>query len=252
MQATPTSAIQMILDTRETRLAEILTEQGIPFQIAPLDVGDLLIQQADGTPLLVAERKTHADLAASNQDGRYREQRARLMAVRGSGVAVVYLLEGTWGSNDMHMVGGSRTTVATLKRLVTRLSLRYGLPVIATFSLLDTARWCRLLMTQLSDDVTVFQPESELATLSAMSSFTAALHVVKKGNKTAEGTAQAMLSAIPGLGAKRVAALLETRSLKELVQMDAASLASVVAGGKKLGAKLAETMIGAFEAKPAA
>jgi ERCC4-type nuclease len=106
-------------------------------------------------------------------------------------------------------------------------------------------------MAQLSDDVTVFQPESESATLSAMTSFTAALSVVKKGNKTAEGTAQAMLSAIPGLGAKRIAALLETRSVAELVQMDTATLAAVVAGGKKLGAKLAETMVAAFGAKPA-
>ena len=109
--------VKLILDTREARLGEALTSLGVPFLVAPLDVGDILIQSEDGNPLLVAERKSHADFAASNQDGRYREQRARLMAVRGSGVAVLYILEGTWSATESRLVGGSRVTEGQLKRL---------------------------------------------------------------------------------------------------------------------------------------
>ena len=91
--STDTSALSLILDVREARLAEALTTLKVPFTTANLDVGDFVIQNTEGEALLVAERKSHADFAASNADGRYREQRARLMAVRGMGVAVLYILE---------------------------------------------------------------------------------------------------------------------------------------------------------------
>ena len=100
--------VQLVLDVRERGLAAALA--GTPFTTAALDVGDLVIQQEDGTPLLVAERKSLADFAASNTDGRYREQRARLMAVRGSGVAVLYVVEGRWTGVDDAPVGGTRRT----------------------------------------------------------------------------------------------------------------------------------------------
>lgn len=226
----------LILDVRESRLAEALTLLKVSFSTAALDVGDLVIQNAEDEPLLVAERKSHADFAASNADGRYREQRARLMAVRGSGVAVLYILEGIWTETEGKLYG--RTNEAQLKRLTTRLVLRYGLPVLAADSIMDTARWCRTLLAQLTDDATVFQPESEAAAAGAMSGFTAALSTVKKGNKTPAGTAHAMLSAVPGLGLKRVEALLAEKSLVELAAMTATEIAGITAGGKRLGPAL--------------
>lgn len=223
----------LIVDVRETRLAAALTDLGVAYQTAALDVGDFVIQDAEGAPLLVAERKSHADFAASNADGRYREQRARLMAVRGGGAAVVYILEGSWSPTETAMYG--RTSETQLKRLTTRLMLRYGLPVIASATVADTARWCRTLVAQLADDPTVFQAGSDDATATAMSGFTAALSAVKKANKTPESTATGMLGAVPGLGAKRVPALL-THSIADLVGMSEAAMADLVVGGKRLGA----------------
>jgi ERCC4-type nuclease len=237
----------LILDVRESRLAEALTLLKVPFSTAALDVGDLVIQNAEGEPLLVAERKSHADFAASNADGRYREQRARLMAVRGSGVAVLYILEGIWTETEGKLYG--RTNEAQLKRLTTRLILRYGLPVLAADSIMDTARWCRTLLAQLTDDPTVFQPESEAAAANVMSGFTAALNTVKKGNKTPGGTAHAMLSAVPGLGLKRVEALLAEKSLVELAAMTATDIADITAGGKRLGPALGTTLYECMRAK---
>ena len=230
------AAVTLILDVRERGLAAELTRAGVPYTTAALDVGDFLIQNAEGEPLLVAERKSQADFAASNTDGRYREQRARLMAVRGSGVAVVYILEGALVEDK-------------LKRLTTRLLLRYSMPTLFSNSIADTAGWCRLLLKQLTEDETVFQPDSEGATTSAMSGFTAALNTVKKGNKTAGGTAQAMMSAVPGLGAKRVAALLAEKSIVELATMSVTEIAAITAGGKRIGDKLAETLHAAIHFK---
>jgi hypothetical protein len=68
-----------------------------------------------------------------------------------------------------------------------------------------------------------------------MSSFTAALSTVKRSNRTAGGTAAAMLSAIPGLGAKKCEALVAERSVADLVGLSAEELSALVVGGKRLG-----------------
>ena len=232
-----TPGLVLVVDNRERALSAELTRLGVSFTTAVLDVGDFLIQSAEGVPLLVAERKSLSDFAASNADGRYREQRARLMAVRGGGAAVVYVLEGTWSGEDGRLVGHGRTTEGQLRRLTTRLILRYGMPVIAAASITETARWCRILLAQLVDDGAVFQPEEGMAaaTTAAMSSFTAALSTVKRSNKTAGGTAAAMLSAIPGLGAKRCEALVAEHSVADLVALSTEELSALVVGGKRLG-----------------
>jgi ERCC4-type nuclease len=250
--ASAVSGVTLVLDNREHGLAAELTRRGVPFVSRPLDVGDIAIFDAAGeTPLLVAERKTHADFAMSNTDGRYREQRARLMAVRGGGVAVLYILEGTWTLNGTQSFWGGRMTEEHLQRLTSRLLLRYGLPVLATASLAETARWCQILCEQLKDDPAVFHPEDDMAAAgaAAMASFTASLHTVKKANKTPTGTAGGMLSAIPGLGAKRVSALLAVASIAELAAMTVTQIAALEVGGKRIGDKLAATIAEALAAR---
>lgn len=240
---TKTSPKTLVVDVRERGLAAELTRLSIPFTTAQLDVGDIMIQDAEGHPLLIAERKSHADFAASNQDGRYREQRARLMAVRGSGVAVLYILEGAWSGNE-EKTYGSRTTEGQLRRLTTRLVLRYGMPMIAAASLQDTAIWCRTMLSQLTADATVFQPEGDMATATAaaMTTMTAALTANKKGNRTALSTATAMLGGVPGLGPKRVEALLATKSVAELATMTASEISALSVNGKRMGDALATTI----------
>lgn len=254
MSTAATSGPLLVLDVREHGLAAALATLGVPYTTAQLDVGDFMIQTAAAEPLLVAERKSHLDFAASNQDGRYREQRARLMAVRGSGVAVLYILEGRWTGDDARRVGHTRTTEGQLRRLLSRLVLRYGMPVLESDDLIGTAAWCRTLLAQLSDDAAVFQPEGDMATATAaaMSTMTAALSANKKGNKTAAGAATAMLSGVPGLGGKRVEALLAEHSIAELATLGVSELAAVSAGGKRLGEKLATTIHEALRSKNSA
>lgn len=226
--------IALVIDIRERQLMEELTTLAIPFTKATLDVGDILIQ-ADSQALLVAERKSHADFAASISDGRYREQRTRLMATRGQGIAVLYFLEGQWSPNLDRPYHG--TTESQLQRMTSRLILRYGMPVISTSSVKDTAQWCGRLLAQITDDPTVFHPEGLAAeTANSMATYTATFSTVKKANKSAGGTAISMLSVVPGLGAKKVAALLELKSIAELCLMSVEDIAALLVNGKKLGA----------------
>ena len=243
----------LLLDTREHALATELTRIGVPFTVTPLDAGDFHIVLASTStltpPLLIAERKSFADFAASNTDGRYREQRARLMAAKATGVAVLYVLEGVWTPDEAGSWGRGKAVVteSTLRRLTTRLMLRYGLPVLGSDSVAGTARWIRTLLAQVTDDPKVFQPEEGVG-VAAMAGFTAALTMNKKGNRTSVGTAHAMLAGIPGLGEKRIEALLGVASIAVLATKTIAEMAELVVAGKRIGPALATTIHDAMHA----
>jgi hypothetical protein len=68
-----------------------------------------------------------------------------------------------------------------------------------------------------------------------MATYTATFSTVKKANKSAGGTAISMLSVVPGLGAKKVAALLEIKSIAELCLMSVEEISALLINGKKLG-----------------
>ena len=59
-----------------------------------------------------------------------------------------------------------------------------------------------------------------------------------------------MLSAVPGLGEKRVTALLAERSLGELAAMSVEEVAGLVVGGKRIGVAVATTIVSALAYKP--
>lgn len=90
MSSTPTT---LIVDNREKVIIPLLSS--IPHESANLEIGDFQIIQGDQIQLLI-ERKTISDLAASIVDGRYREQKKRILAQNIP--KVIYLIEGSLSS----------------------------------------------------------------------------------------------------------------------------------------------------------
>lgn len=255
--------VTLKIDIREHALMAELEKFGIPYEKETLDVGDFRILiggeevpgESEHPPMeqkiiLIGERKTLADFAASNTDGRYREQRARLLAAKSSvGCALVYVLEGLWSGNDERLVTGrGHVTEGLLRRLTTRLQIRYGMPVIAAASVAETAHWLRVLVEQIRDDPTVFLPEEGETSAAVMAGITGVLSTVKKENRTSGSVASAMLSAVPGLGSKRCSALLGVKSLRELGGMTKEEIAELTVGGRRLGVKVAEAIVSALDA----
>lgn len=106
-----------------------------------LPVGDLLFKWND-RDLVLIERKTLNDLLSSmKSDGRYREQKKRLLAARQAqpGLRVYYLIEGQLGSRPVDRwfkePDRKRAYGASVNTLV-----RDGIPVIRTESFTDTMR----------------------------------------------------------------------------------------------------------------
>jgi len=84
--------VKTIIDVRER---DIIKAMNPPFETKQLDLGDIIfVDEESDNPLLIIERKTVSDLAASIKDGRAREQKARLIDLYvKKGIKVMYLIE---------------------------------------------------------------------------------------------------------------------------------------------------------------
>ena len=218
-----TSATTLVLDDRERHLAEALTQLGVGHVRRRLDLGDVAIVSGGALKVLV-ERKSAQDLLASNIDGRYREQRARLSSV--PEVVLLYVVE----------EGAQGLDVPPLRQMITRLMMRYGFPVLITRSVVDTAKWLRVIAGQLAADESVFSrtaPDTSMC---------AGLSARRCENQTAHGMATGMLASVRGLGARRSKALLRHHSIEAMASLSLQALEALDAGGRRLGPALARRL----------
>ena len=88
--------MNIIIDTRESNLLSLLPKDNDSFMITSenLTIGDIHLCTPDNTPIMIFERKTVKDLAASIQDGRYKEQSIRLHNSTIPNHHIVFLIEG--------------------------------------------------------------------------------------------------------------------------------------------------------------
>ena len=71
---------KVFIDNRERSLIQIFVENGVSHETKNLDLGDILILDATNDVVVaIIERKSLRDLKASISDGRYKEQKQRLL-----------------------------------------------------------------------------------------------------------------------------------------------------------------------------
>lgn len=99
--------LEIWLDIRERDIIDIFTSlqqtdtNPIPFEIKTLDVGDICIVDTQSKEMyIVFERKTFQDLIASMKDGRYKEQKQRILYSLPKHVRKLYILEGAQNVED--------------------------------------------------------------------------------------------------------------------------------------------------------
>ncbi len=222
-----------VLDMRERELIRLL---GWPSRALP--VGDVWIGLSGETLArggIVAERKTAADLEASILDGRYREQRTRLLSYcQTNGFRPLYIIEG-----ELDRLVGKLQESALLKHM-TRLTLRYGVSVLQTASPADTAKLCKLLAEQIGAEPQVFCSEE-----AAKVQYTDTICVNKRGNREDPAVfASAVLQQCPGVSAAGATALLaQFKTLEGIWAATPQQLAATLVGKRKLGTVVAERLV---------
>ena len=82
-------------DNRENDLIKILETKGYSVTLENLDLGDIQFIDAPSKEIIIIiERKTYSDLSASIKDGRYKEQKERMIHSIKNNVRKIVLLEG--------------------------------------------------------------------------------------------------------------------------------------------------------------
>lgn len=152
--------IELFIDSRETKIIDILREKNINFHTKQLDIGDIYLIDSNNN-ILIIERKTWRDLSSSLSDGRYREQRSRLLlSLNDPLIKVCYLIEGP----------PFETIFEKERHALLRLQLAYQIPVIFSFSIYGTVETIinfinkdNLSLFFLKRDIDIDQVESRVA-----------------------------------------------------------------------------------------
>ena len=235
--------MKIIVDMRETALLLALTPMladlsGVSLSTAALHVGDIAIRVGETDDVLL-ERKSVDDLASSHGDGRYKEQRARLLAQRGTGVSIGYIVEGAPSTFT-----AARFSEADLKNAILRLQFRYTIPVFPTSSVSDSAALVKAVCVALLRDVACFKGGLATTAAGAAAVYSEAIHVRKAENSTPDRVVRSMLRVVPGLGPTAVegVAVAVGSSLTRLLALTEAELATIPVGKRRLGPALARVL----------
>ena len=231
------------VDDREHGLIPLLHS----FRTVHLPIGDIWIGlDLSGNPAnngVIIERKAVADLEASILDGRYKEQRARLLAFAQERKAhPAYIIEG-----DLDRIQARLKKPALMKHL-TRLALRYHIAVFQTACIQETSELCELLADQWTKDPTTFDTPATL-------SYVETRGVTRESNTDDPKVfAVTVLSACRGVSAAGARAVLEGCGgmLEDVWKADINTLASIQVGKQKFGKAKAERLWGLLHAHASA
>jgi ERCC4-type nuclease len=215
-----------------------------------LDVGDVAFylvtnESNQEVEKVLLERKTAEDLGASQRDGRYREQRARLLARQGAGTRVGYLLEApAWSPTLGRTWCRGAFSEVHLQTAIVRLQLRYGLAVFQTQGVKETVQWIRRIASALVSDPTVFESGVSGDVKAVAAAYTEAIHVKKAANLEPERILNTLLRTMPGVGIQAAEAIVAhcQGNFSRFYELSESEIANVRMGDgkRKVGPALAK------------
>lgn len=134
------------IDFRETEIIkglETLTSSypDITVVTENLLIGDMAVCDMEGKEVIIVERKTISDLAASIRDGRYKEQSHRLHNADIHNHNIYYLIEGNIRTFKPSRFGKRPITWKEVISAMTSLSFHKGFSIHRTIDSVETCMW---------------------------------------------------------------------------------------------------------------
>ena len=136
-------SVKLVLDVRENELIKRFKLLKIDYITEQLDLGDIKVL-LDDEIVSIIERKTINDLSASIKDGRYKEQKLRLLNTDIDRTKIVYVIEGEFKE------GLNLLPYSTLLSSIVGMIVRDNIKVYRTFNLIETADFIRKIMDKAS------------------------------------------------------------------------------------------------------
>lgn len=212
------------IDSHECKLKEHFSSHS-NIKFTQLDIGDIILYR-NNQPILVIERKSITDLYSSIKDGRWREQKARLLGNFPQD-KILYLVEDkkvNYNCLNMKTIHGS--IINTL--------LRDKIKILFSKSINDTVLIINILLDRLLKKPEFFEQSTEI-------NYCETLKIKKKDNMTPETCQQMQLAQIPGVSVKIAEKLLNHYgTLRNIMLEDSIDPNIQVTDKRKLGKVLAE------------
>jgi ERCC4-type nuclease len=242
----------LIIDTREHALKKCLTQATQAFETRALTVGDIWITRKE--PLadnaingIIFERKSLADMQASLFDGRWREQKARLLHVcHEQKMRPAYILEGSLSFPP------SNLSASAIRKLVNRLQFHHDIPVLWSETVDDTADLVKTALEQFQADPTAFQKWTGETAAADQGAYWQTLSAVKKtNNDDPEVFARQVLALCPGLSIQVADAIMKAAGprLADVFAKDEKTLADIkTPSGRRVGPVVAKRLLALWQA----
>jgi ERCC4-type nuclease len=260
----------LYIDNREAGLIEKLNQVSIKnfsVKVCALKVGDIVISKdIDEETLdiyknavLIFERKTCSDLLSSINDGRYREQKSRLLA-NFKKSQICYIIENEISSSlNKYRKSGRQIVIGALVNKCFRDEIK----TIKTKNIDETCDFLENICKKVVSNLEFFEKSENIEldnSLIPQDTYAANIKIAKKDNITPERFGILSLTIIPGISAKIASTLIcEFKGLPNLIleinKLNGEEEAKVflkkisdiqldITGGKKrrVGIKIAEKM----------
>ncbi len=217
-----------LIDNREHELIKLLE---VDKEVKQLPVGDIWIGISGEEIMeegLIIERKSIKDLEASILDGRYREQRGRILAFcQEKNTRPIYILEGSLSS------GTGRLQKSAILKFINRLVLHYQIAVFQTSSIKETLELIQTLKEQWNEQ----DPMKSIRKKTDQVRVTDGIHIQRKTNALDHKTfAISCLAQCPGVSVKMADAIItEFGTLADVMNADSEQIAQVKVGTRKVG-----------------
>ena len=182
--------MKLVIDNRENKLIEHFKNRE-HVEIRMLEIGDIIFYHEDKIVLLI-ERKTITDLSSSIKDGRYREQKKRLLCCGIPVDKVLYLLEG-----DVNNTYSGRVKTKTIIGSIINSIIRDNIKVYRTNNIIDTKIFIECIYEKLLKD-----PSKLIDNSICNISYESTLKISKKDNLTPEVCNVIQMAQIPGISFK--------------------------------------------------
>jgi crossover junction endonuclease MUS81 len=229
------SEIILEIDYRENAIIKYFTDNNtsISYKIVNLPIGDFVFKNSnDNSIIYIIERKTILDLASSITDGRFREQKQRLLESIGVPDKIIYLLE---GNKNLKKYGSISKSI--IDSSILNLIFKHQYKVLHTLNDLETYEMLMSLYSKLSlKDFGKINPVS--------------VKLIKKSDSASQNIFINMLSVIPGIStniASKIASQYTTlpqlidkyNTLKDIKEKEEL-LCNIQIGKRKLGCVLSK------------
>ncbi len=220
--------MELIIDNRENSLIKLLEENNINFEKKNLEIGDIQFIENDKL-IYIIERKTVNDLGASIKDGRYKEQKVRLLANNTGNI--YYIIEGN--IDDCNTLNRK-----ALLGSIINMIFRDNIKIINSNNVLDTYNIIIQIQTKYNDGK-FKQIESN------KDSYISSIKTNKKENMSKELCNIIQLATIPGVSKNISKIVIEqygniSNLIDEFKKNDDLLLSEINLGKRKLGKSLSK------------